>query len=404
MVCVGFLLPLSAGAQGSSATILLRPDLDCSVKIDGKLVGQVKQSGYLSVNLALGQHLVEADTGTDGRHWENVVDVKDTNQIVLVIPLRSVAPSAGQTTAAQQPTTVQPNHPPAPSGPGTLNIDYDRFENKTTVTLILRSLSTTDPTFEIRLVPPPLTGQVPLATVGNADFDRIQTFGFFSGGREMFSNPGTAQQEVAKSVLLIDGKRWESFVAPPWLLARISSASSVEGRVGSVEFALTAQHQELIGRFLAAISASEFDWKESPAFRHLDANGTVQYLNMLMSSNNPDAVRQYTLEVIGQKLIFLNQLRSEAVDRSSVAADDLNIAYLSQGQVECKPPNVPGSFMPSECVYKDHRLVSSSEWFASGYGGTSLNPPVHSDTPSFVGRDRFSFDMAVSYLVWLLQT
>ena len=117
-VCVslpgGQIAVAQQAAPAASGTILLHPDAACTVKIDGKAVGQVQQNGLLSVKVALGQHLVEAD-GAGGLHWEGVVEVKDTHQIVVPIPLSSAATPTPSPSSAAPRDNPPPNAPPPPT-------------------------------------------------------------------------------------------------------------------------------------------------------------------------------------------------------------------------------------------------------------------------------------------------
>ncbi|MGH9574984.1 MAG: hypothetical protein ACRD40_15815 [Candidatus Acidiferrales bacterium] len=97
-------LPLAQAAYTQAAphaTILLHPDYDCAVQVDGAVVGHLKSGAALQVRVTLGQHLVQADS-SEGYHWESVVDVKQPGQIVLPIPLQGVASQAAAKKAQMQ--------------------------------------------------------------------------------------------------------------------------------------------------------------------------------------------------------------------------------------------------------------------------------------------------------------
>jgi hypothetical protein len=73
--------------------LLLHPDYDCTVKIDGAVVAQLKKGDSRPVKVRFGQHLVEADA-SGSLHWESAVEVRDSDQIVLAIPLQAAADQA----------------------------------------------------------------------------------------------------------------------------------------------------------------------------------------------------------------------------------------------------------------------------------------------------------------------
>jgi TonB family protein len=79
----------SAAPKAAGADLLLHPDADCTVKIDGRSIGQIKQGGSRILHVSLGQHLVEADSNQGGLHWEKVVNVENANQMVVSIAVKS---------------------------------------------------------------------------------------------------------------------------------------------------------------------------------------------------------------------------------------------------------------------------------------------------------------------------
>jgi hypothetical protein len=108
---IGFLFAcccVAAGRQTSSTapaaphgTLLLHPDYDCTVKVDGAIVAHLKSGGAQQVRVTFGQHLIQA-TSPEGYHWETVLEVKQAGQMVVAIPLQAVANQAASNKAIEK--------------------------------------------------------------------------------------------------------------------------------------------------------------------------------------------------------------------------------------------------------------------------------------------------------------
>lgn len=87
-------------ATAADAPVLLHPDMDCAVKIDGSSVGHVKKGASRLTQVTIGQHLIEADSDVGGFHWEQVITLQNSNQVVVQIGLQAIADAAMQKKAA----------------------------------------------------------------------------------------------------------------------------------------------------------------------------------------------------------------------------------------------------------------------------------------------------------------
>jgi hypothetical protein len=106
LVVVGYAVaqqPATPETNGSPqrATLLVRTDLDCTWSIDGKSQGPLHVGDRVSVFLGLGEHLIEATPVSGGPHWEQVMDIKDTNAKVLTIPLLETKGASERADAAR---------------------------------------------------------------------------------------------------------------------------------------------------------------------------------------------------------------------------------------------------------------------------------------------------------------
>jgi len=87
-------------ANQSEVPILIHPDLNCILRVDGEKIGLVKKDESKVVRVNLGEHLLEADSEVGGLHWERVVEVKENRQLVITIPLQAIANASAANRAA----------------------------------------------------------------------------------------------------------------------------------------------------------------------------------------------------------------------------------------------------------------------------------------------------------------
>ncbi len=88
-ICVALLLPFAAHAQepktsqAAQATLSISCDADCTWNVDGDQHGALKKEDEAHLNVLFGAHSINA-TSSDGKLWEEVVEVKQSNQQITV--------------------------------------------------------------------------------------------------------------------------------------------------------------------------------------------------------------------------------------------------------------------------------------------------------------------------------
>jgi hypothetical protein len=293
----------------------------------------------------------------------------------------------------------QANAPPAASGPGKLEITYDRFTDETTVFLRLTAISTVRPDLTFALGPITFKGRLP-------QYNRYK-FDFYLG-------PTTGQV-----ILLIDSDRWirtnpteGGGLIARWVLARIIESGTTDGRIGQTEFTFTSAHKVLLKQFLSAVTPSDYDRNTVEVLQIGGAPiaQTVAYINVLLSQN-PDVCssgnvcRTYELSLQGNELAFTTT-EGAFQTRRSVAApyldlDDITTGFVGKG-VFCRGEK--------ECAYDESRgFVDDrgnvvNRWTQANSRGsaTYLGPWKPGDSPDKALNVRFA--TALSYLVWLVQS
>ena len=108
-LCLAFLLPFAALAQTPrssqfpQASLTISCDADCSWSVDGDQHGALKKGEEARVEVLFGAHSIKA-TSSDGRHWEQTVEIKQPNQVQVRI---SFAPSSSPMEGSDAPLPAE---------------------------------------------------------------------------------------------------------------------------------------------------------------------------------------------------------------------------------------------------------------------------------------------------------
>jgi hypothetical protein len=98
-LCLAFLLPFGVygqapqTAQAARTTLTISCDADCSWSVDDEQQGALKKGEEAHVEVLFGAHSIEA-TSSDGRHWEQPVEIRQPNEEHIRI---SFAPGSNST-------------------------------------------------------------------------------------------------------------------------------------------------------------------------------------------------------------------------------------------------------------------------------------------------------------------
>jgi tetratricopeptide (TPR) repeat protein len=194
---------------------------------------------------------------------------------------------------------------------GVLNIDYDKFADKTAVSLELRSVSTL--ISQISFSSGPFGGQHPLSLpsvtmyfdiVCSSALDQYDSTHCFN-----YHFPVTILADSSRSRWLTDGPGSHCFPVPIWLLERLAMAKSAEGEAGTEVFTITAADQDFIRRYLDAILPSWYIPEEvdQARARHLTPQETVNYINQLLSNEPATRALNTKMELRGQDELVLTE-------------------------------------------------------------------------------------------------
>jgi TonB family protein len=172
-------------------------------------------------------------------------------RISLIIIAISICAMTGLGQTLGENNTVTPQTPPASSTTTKIEVAYDRFEDKTRVSLLMPITSSSDSTLHL-LVLDSSKGQsyTPSGYVG---------FALLSEQNDLFADSNSTLY------LLADGKRFEletklsskgtRLALLPYLkFQSIAGAKKVEGRLGSTEFELNEQQMEALRAYLGRVT------------------------------------------------------------------------------------------------------------------------------------------------------
>jgi len=81
-------------AQGTTSTerksyLVLRTDLQCEWRLDGKSMGSLRLNEVKKVEIGPGEHLLEANTPFEDDRWEKIVNVGDGLSVVVSISIEA---------------------------------------------------------------------------------------------------------------------------------------------------------------------------------------------------------------------------------------------------------------------------------------------------------------------------
>jgi hypothetical protein len=80
----------TTGSQATTASILVKADVDCRIQVDDKELGLFKAGATKSVHVILGEHLIHAVGEQGGEIWETKVTLSKPEQVVVVTQLSDV--------------------------------------------------------------------------------------------------------------------------------------------------------------------------------------------------------------------------------------------------------------------------------------------------------------------------
>jgi len=88
VLAAGLCGDLTLAADGGTAHLLIRTDLECKLTVDGKPGGVVRSGEAVTLNLPAGEHRVEAVPVAGSAHWEETVTLTGPDNQVLTVSLR----------------------------------------------------------------------------------------------------------------------------------------------------------------------------------------------------------------------------------------------------------------------------------------------------------------------------
>ncbi len=75
--------------------MLFRCDADCELRIDTKPSGSLKAKEAHLVKLAVGEHLIEADSSDGAGTWEGILAIDGPTQRIVAIEMKKATKQAG---------------------------------------------------------------------------------------------------------------------------------------------------------------------------------------------------------------------------------------------------------------------------------------------------------------------
>jgi len=170
---------------------------------------------------------------------------------------------------------------------GVLDINYDKFADKTTVSLRLRSVFQSHTDFDMSMRRITFNGRAQTSSFRDeieVDFDNCDQVsrGCSGYGGELIIIADSSRLNLTNTMY----RNYAQYFVPIWVFEALARSKDVEGRVQGMEFRLTPAHRDLLRRYLAAILPS---WYDPGTIDHassagLGAEETVDYINQLLNS------------------------------------------------------------------------------------------------------------------------